>query len=604
MTTHITEADAQRFKSAAGPFVESAAPRADANNDGVLNASERANLSGALPEVADTMVRESGNSPTLDVTALIDGYKAKVTAQVDAAVAAAMGSDRIPLSAFTPDVRANVEKFLRIAPVAPDPAPPGNSLNFVRQPDGATITGSDSRALSEAMALVRTYPVNINIPQVAEQLGLAPEQVAGLKAMIPALNAPNLSPSIQLKSKPMFGPEDSPKLVSIPSGWDADLNELAATMKVGQVAIGLFNFGPNSTRRDEDIKEQIGHVVLLMRTPEGIDVIENPEGYSDRLRNSSYNSVLVYRPDYDSNPAVTPDLVREYENNQRLLAVLTRGRIPFAGENINGGDPLGARDAASIALATRHALGLVADVPESQTFYRDTSANGMYCAEYGGSFIPTAGHQMILSESKLRSIAGELGIDGDELVATVKSKIAAANEHYGEGYIWLPPEGVKPLNEVVGQDVKPVFGQSNFADIVQGHMMNVVPRGEQETADVAVAQSLALVELKKRFERLNADTLAQPAPDGQPIANHFNAWFGQLLQVVGTVHNSPEEFGARVRPLIAAGHQFVGDITFFSTHHLARNDDNVRAEKGVPDHLRPLIGVEPIAVGVRPEMLE
>ncbi|MEO1175214.1 MAG: hypothetical protein AAFX94_24635, partial [Myxococcota bacterium] len=231
MTTHISIADAQRFQSAVGPYVESRAPRADANDDGELNATERASLPGGLPVVADVMVRERGNADTLPVAALIDGYKGKVNAQVAAAVDAAMGGNQIPLSAFTPDVRVNVEKFLGISAVEPQPEPTGNSLDFVRQPDGARITGSDRHALSEAMALVRTYPVNINIPQVAQQLGLTPEQVQGLKVLIPALHAENLSPSIDIKSKPMFGPEDSPKLVSVASGWDPDLSELASTMK-------------------------------------------------------------------------------------------------------------------------------------------------------------------------------------------------------------------------------------------------------------------------------------------------------------------------------------------------------------------------------------
>ncbi len=232
----------------------------------------------------------------------------------------------------------------------------------------------------------------------------------------------------------------------------------------------------------------------------------------------------------------------------------------------------------------------------------------MYCAEYSGSFLPSVGHQVILNESTLREMAQELGQDGDYFVAKISDEIDYLNRTYGANYVELPSEDLKPLNEVLGKPIQPIFGQMNFVDICWSFLYNVVPR-EQESDAIAVAQAVALYQLKKRILGLEPFRIRLKDPlssdPGRTVGDAFNEWFDKLLQVVGSKHTAGKmSYNRKLRPLIKKGSNYVPDITFISTSHLMRLDDvKVGRVRSWAPHRQPLLPVKIEIICFRPNAL-
>ncbi len=229
------------------------------------------------------------------------------------------------------DYLAQAGKLLKIAHPRKDSRPESRFEVHVER-GGQLVTSA-----GEAIRITRNYPVGIVLSDPS-MVGLTAEEVEELEQKVPALKSPGLPPVVTLTSRPVLTSIDKPRVAELIGAKDnrsefpeGDHRDLIRLTRSGEKGVILFGYEPtDQPDRSEDIKEQIGHVIFLDRLDNEVRFFENPQGYSERLGDSNYRCAVIALPDYSGLSGVTGEMIKGWQNNQRLFSELTRDQIPFA----------------------------------------------------------------------------------------------------------------------------------------------------------------------------------------------------------------------------------------------------------------------------------
>lgn len=340
----------------------------------------------------------------------------------------------------------------------------------------------------------------------------------------------------------------------------------------------------------------------------GVITLNNPQGYQDgRFGDETYSMVFV-KPAY---PAyMPPELQGSFRDNIRTMMLGFNAVSKFPGD-YNGGDPLAASTPDKVRFHVAQMVKAVAGDDEARGWFRDP-ANMIYCAELAhvatsaGVLVPLNRPGLVDSGLVDDATYARFAQLVDAHNNGDRTPFTDLNSNQYAQYVWatMADEGLRALPSYAddaSEKDKLGFRPMTIVEIVEGFLKTHLPRNEPALGGEALApvQAAVLIAMKPAlYETMGIDTglhdsivtgieanlsrltedLADPEVDavvraeleaeqaqlqidlqkakavqqalGQKQAG-MDAFFDQLVAVIGTSYGSYDEFRATVAPLLA-----------------------------------------------------
>lgn len=340
----------------------------------------------------------------------------------------------------------------------------------------------------------------------------------------------------------------------------------------------------------------------------GVITLNNPQGYQDGRFGDEVYSMVFVKPAYpDYLPAA---LQASFRDNIRTMMLGFNAVSKFPGD-YNGGDPLAASTPDKVRFHTAQMVKAITGDSEARAWFRDP-ANMIYCAELAhvatsaGVLVPLNKAGLVdsgLVDDATYAAFAQLVDAHNNGEATPFTDL---NSNQYAQYVWatMADEDLKALPAYgadAGETEKLGFRPLTIVEIVEGFLKTHLPRQEPALGGEALApvQAAVLVAMKPAlYETMGIDTtlhdsivtgieanlsrltedLTDPELDGETRARleaeqaqlqidlekakavqqalaakqaGMDAFFDQLVGVIGTSYSSYDEFRATVAPLLA-----------------------------------------------------
>jgi hypothetical protein len=231
----------------------------------------------------------------------------------------------------------------------------------------------------------------------------------------------------------------------------------------------------------------------------------------------------------------------------------------------NGGDPLGAHNPAQVKMHVEKMIRAVAGDAQAKAWFASEEAK-VYCAELAHLSI-SAGILFPLNRETWGPIVG------DDVWTKFEQQIAAHNEKLPDAFtkdnrnpninkisLTTAPADLKPITEYAPPEEqakikdKLAFQPMTIADIIEEFLRTHVPR-EQMGEQVAPVQAGMLKGMKPQIlQAMGLDAV----PEADPRRQAVEAFYAQLIEVVGKPYGSYQEFRAALEPMLEQARKLTG----------------------------------------------
>lgn len=555
---------------------------ADVNGDGlVTGSSDEARI--ALAQLINTpggLKAASRVFDQLQLAGAVDQLRAELSrADFDAS----FGNSFIPLQLAEQTLQDQPELLAAIRENAVDgQVPPQNMprLFDALRPRGAA---GDSLALRQGNTVDGTLAGRLEaLASVAVRQVKFDKQTMGAERINDVMRVDTKVPlpdgsTMTLSAHPSMPTDAAGKIIDLPvvplgASGPFDHPELAKLIAPGEVAFvaasyyalapggdGFIN-SATTGHANEAPKDYVGHagVAVGVEGPNGqrgVVVIETPANYG-ALQRTGYGVRGISKIVWPE--GITPEQQAAYQKNIATSAMLLSKFVPFAANNINGGDPLGMNDYAKVE---QSGLMLVRATAGDRTAidWLKAADNTMYCAELINGAVNT-GVNFIYDAPTLRR-AGEAWANELNDDAAAARHLLSQGKDVGpnptrraivDAFVALTTERLNSGAGVAGSAIKGAeLVQTGTADPAANlrplkELVTVAP-GEQElVVKYETFADLVFRYLKRHFPRQSLDGLAEPALSQ---ARQFNLVVGQVQA------HAFGEAATRFEGLAAAGGQ-------------------------------------------------